>query len=72
MREYLLALRSEGRTIFLNSHILEISQRLCQELVILHRGKIVARETMDEMRARGEDLEALFMRLVGGPDVRPP
>ncbi|MGD1060076.1 MAG: ABC transporter ATP-binding protein [Methanomassiliicoccales archaeon] len=71
LREYLMALRSEGRTIFLNSHILEISQRLCQEVVILHRGKIVARETMEEMKARGEDLESLFMRLVGGNDVRP-
>ncbi len=71
LREYLTGLRDEGRTIFLNSHILEISQRLCQDVVILHRGKIVAHESMDAMRERGEDLETLFMRLVGGDDVRP-
>jgi ABC-2 type transport system ATP-binding protein len=71
LREYLQGLREEGRTIFLNSHILEIAQRLCQDVIILHRGRLVAKEDTGSMRARGEDLEALFMRLVGGEDARP-
>jgi ABC-2 type transport system ATP-binding protein len=71
LREYLQGLREEGRTIFLNSHILEIAQRLCQDVIVLHRGRLVAKEDMGSMRARGEDLEALFMRLVGGEDARP-
>ena len=71
LREYLQGLREEGRTIFLNSHILEIAQRLCQDVIILHRGRLVAKEDMGSMRARGEDLEALFMRLIGGEDARP-
>ena len=66
LREYLLQLRSEGRTIFLCSHILEIAQRLCQEVIVLNRGRLVAQENMETLKARGEDLEALFMRLVGG------
>lgn len=69
LREYLLQLRSEGRTIFLCSHILEIAQRLCQEIIVLDKGRLVARENMESMRARGEDLESLFMRLVGGEHV---
>jgi ABC-2 type transport system ATP-binding protein len=72
LREYLLQLRAEGRTIFLNSHILEIAQRLCQEVIILDKGMVKARENMDSLKAKGEDLEALFMRLVGGTDVRSP
>jgi ABC-2 type transport system ATP-binding protein len=72
LREYLLGLRSEGRTIFMNSHILEIAQRLCQEVIVLHRGRLVAQEQLDSLRARGEDLEALFMRLVGGGDANAP
>jgi ABC-2 type transport system ATP-binding protein len=71
LREYLQGLREEGRTIFLNSHLLEIAQRLCQDVIVLHRGRLVAKEDMGSMRARGEDLEALFMRLVGGEDARP-
>ncbi len=72
LREYLLGLRDEGRTIFMNSHILEIAQRLCQEVIVLHRGRLVAQEQLDSLRARGEDLEGLFMRLVGGTDAHPP
>ena len=72
LREYLLGLRSEGRTIFMNSHILEIAQRLCQEVIVLHRGRLVAQEQLDSLRAKGEDLEALFMRLVGGGDANAP
>jgi len=72
LREYLLGLRSEGRTIFMNSHILEIAQRLCQEVIVLHRGRLVAQEQLDSLRAKGEDLEALFMRLVGGRDANAP
>ena len=72
LREYLLGLRDEGRTIFMNSHILEIAQRLCQEVIVLHRGRLVAQEQLDSLRARGEDLEGLFMRLVGGKDANAP
>ncbi len=66
LREYLTELRDEGRTIFLSSHMLEIAQRLCEEVVILDKGKVLARENMGAMTQRGEDLEGLFMRLVGG------
>ena len=72
LREYLLGLRDEGRTIFMNSHILEIAQRLCQEVIVLHRGRLVAQEQLESLRARGEDLEGLFMRLVGGKDANSP
>lgn len=72
LREYLLELREEGRTIFMCSHILEMAQRLCEEVIILNKGRLVARERIDEMRARGEDLEAVFMRLVGRTDATPP
>lgn len=66
LREYLLQLRSEGRTIFLCSHILEIAQRLCQKVIVLNRGYLVAQEDLGILKSRGEDLESLFMRLVGG------
>ena len=66
LREYLIQLREEGRTIFMCSHILEIAQRLCQEVLILNRGNIVANESITGLTSRGEDLESTFMRLVGG------
>jgi ABC-2 type transport system ATP-binding protein len=72
LREYLTKLREEGRTIFMCSHILEMAQRLCEEVLILNKGRIVARERIEDMRARGEDLEVVFMRLVGRIDAAAP
>lgn len=64
LREYLVQLRGEGRTIFLCSHILEVAQKLCQEMVILNHGKVIARGSVAELTAN-EDLESAFLRLVG-------
>ncbi|MBI0584526.1 MAG: ABC transporter ATP-binding protein [Methanomassiliicoccus sp.] len=64
LREYLLQLREEGRTIFLCSHILEIAQKLCQEMIILDRGRVVVAGSVAELTAK-EDLESLFLRMVG-------
>jgi ABC-2 type transport system ATP-binding protein len=64
LREYLLELRGQGRTIFLCSHILEMAQKLCQEMVIINRGKVIASGSVAELTAK-EDLETLFLRMVG-------
>lgn len=69
LREYLLQLRTQGRTIFMCSHILEIAQRLCQEVIVLNKGRLVAHENVEALKAKGEDLESLFMRLVGGENA---
>ncbi len=69
LREYMLRLREEGRTIFMCSHILETAQKLCQEMIVLNQGRIVASGSVAQLTA-GEDLETLFLRLVG-EDVHP-
>jgi ABC-2 type transport system ATP-binding protein len=63
LREYLMGLREEGRTIFLCSHILDIAQKLCQEMMILNHGRVVAAGSVTEL-TRKEDLESLFLRMV--------
>ncbi len=47
------------------SHILEISERLCNKLAIVNLGKVVAQGNKDELLKDGENLERLFMRAVG-------
>jgi ABC-2 type transport system ATP-binding protein len=51
--------------VFMASHILEISERLCNRLAIVNLGKIVAQGNLDELLKGGENLERLFMRAVG-------
>ena len=40
-----------GATIFLTSHVLEIVERLCSHVAIIHQGRLVANGSLDELRA---------------------
>ena len=66
VREYLISLIQEGRTIFMCTHILEMAEKLCTRIAVINDGQIVEEGTLDQMRAtEGESLEGIFMRLVG-------
>jgi ABC-2 type transport system ATP-binding protein len=61
-----------GVTIFLTSHVLEIVERLCSHVAIIHQGKLVAQGSLEELRAgipgdEGEKktLEQIFLSIVG-------
>ena len=74
-----------GATIFLTSHVLEIVERLCTHVAIIHQGRLVAQGSLQDLRAgvqakaAGVDaltspderltLEQLFLRIVGGPQA---
>ena len=42
---------AHGATIFLTSHVLEIVERLCSHVAIIHQGRLVAQGSLDELRA---------------------
>jgi ABC-2 type transport system ATP-binding protein len=42
---------ARGATIFLTSHVLEIVERLCSHVGIIHRGRLVAQGSLEELRA---------------------
>jgi ABC-2 type transport system ATP-binding protein len=65
LREYLQEYVAKGGTVFMASHILEISERLCNKLAIVNLGKVVTQGNLDELLKGGENLERLFMRAVG-------
>jgi ABC-2 type transport system ATP-binding protein len=57
-----------GGTIFLTSHILEIVERLCDHIGIIHRGRLVAQGALADLRGAtgtGRTLEETFFDLVG-------
>lgn len=70
MKDILLEQVRHGATVFLTSHVLEVVERLCDEVAIINRGKIVVQGTMSELRRQataGESgtLEEIFVDLVG-------
>ena len=59
---------SEGRAVLLSSHILDMLERICSRVVVLHRGKLVAdldREGLAEAfeNERTPDLTRLYLDL---------
>ena len=65
LRDYLEEFVAKGGTVFMASHILEISERLCNKLSIVNLGRVVAQGQIDELLKDGENLERLFLRSVG-------
>ena len=66
MKDILIDQVRQGATIFLTSHVLEVVERLCDRVAIIHEGKLIAEVGMNELRAGVETLEDLFVRTIGG------
>lgn len=56
-----------GATIFLTSHVLEIVERLCSHVAIIHRGRLVAQGSLEELRA-GVEAQAAAASPDGQPE----
>jgi ABC-2 type transport system ATP-binding protein len=65
MKDILLDQVRQGATIFLTSHVLEVVERLCDRVAIIHEGRIVREGAMQELRSGSETLEDVFVRVVG-------
>jgi ABC-2 type transport system ATP-binding protein len=72
--DLLQRLTRKGVTLFFTSHVLDVVERLCDEVAIIDRGRIVAQGTLAEIRtqraeAHDATLEEVFLKLVSA-DVR--
>ena len=70
LREFLRQLRSEGRCVIFSSHIMQEVAALCDRIVVIAQGKVMASGTPDELRAQtGEDnLEDAFVKAIGSEE----
>jgi ABC-2 type transport system ATP-binding protein len=65
-RDWILAARGRGCTVLVSSHVLSEVERTCDQVAILHDGRIAALGPIDQVVAPGESLEDAFVRLVRG------
>jgi sodium transport system ATP-binding protein len=67
LREFLRGLKSAGRCVLLSTHLMQEVAALCDRIVIIARGRVVANGTSDELRRQAgeQNLEDAFMRLIG-------
>ena len=74
MEGILTELCRRGMTVLISTHVLDVAQRMCNRIAILHRGTIAAQGSMEELRAFGQtagtpdhprSLEEIFFSLTG-------
>jgi ABC-2 type transport system ATP-binding protein len=65
LRSVIKSLADEGRTILMSSHVIEVVEQLCTDVVILSDGKVVAHDRVDRLRRLQNDqtLEHVFVKL---------
>jgi ABC-2 type transport system ATP-binding protein len=65
LRDVLLHYVKRGATVFLTSHVLEIVEKLCTDVGIIAKGRLVLQASMADIRQTGS-LEERFIETVGG------
>lgn len=71
VRHLIQALSAMGKAIFFCSHVLEVVEKICSQLIILRQGRVIAFGPTDEVREQigQSSLEGTFLHLVEDRDV---
>ena len=64
VRDWLIQYVENGGTVFLNTHLLENAQRLCDRAAIIHNGKIQSMIKINELDSQNISLEELFHEII--------
>jgi ABC-2 type transport system ATP-binding protein len=74
VKDLLRNLAKEGVAILFSTHVLEIAESICDRIVIMDHGRVMAQGTVTELRAlagmAGSNLEEVFLKLTGTSDLR--
>ena len=57
---------ASGKTIFMSTHLLDMAEKVCTRVGIIHRGELTATGTLEELRARvhqNASLEEVFLKV---------
>jgi ABC-2 type transport system ATP-binding protein len=69
VKEMLIHLKNEGKTIFYSSHLMDIVERISDRIILINNGIVIADGTFDEMKdGNNKSLEQLFSELTGKTD----
>lgn len=68
MEEVLHRYRQGGGTVVFSSHVMDVVERICDRVVVIAGGKVVAEGTVTELSA-GQSLQDAFIDIVGGREL---
>jgi sodium transport system ATP-binding protein len=65
-------LRDQGKCIIFSTHIMREVEKLCDRIAIIHKGRILAAGSLEDLAARHQqpDMEELFFELISKNDER--
>ena len=72
IKDILIQERDEGNSVLFSTHILEIAENMCDRVIIINQGRIIADAPVNELTklpGRDQSLEQVFLALTGGSDV---
>jgi len=66
LRQLLIALARRGKAVLYSSHVLELVEKVCSRVIVIHQGKVVADDTVEALQrlAQRGSLEEVFSQLV--------
>jgi len=70
LREYILGLKADGRSVVLSTHIMQEVVALCDRIVIIAKGEVAADGSAEELMERSacDSLEDAFVQLIGSEE----
>jgi ABC-2 type transport system ATP-binding protein len=73
VKDLLSALSREGKTILYSSHVLDVVEKVCDRVLIIHQGNLIADGTLDSLKdqTKGSTLEEVFRQLTHTTDTEP-
>ena len=73
IKDLIQALALQGKTILYSSHVLDVVERVCDRVLIIHQGNLIADGSLDTLReqTKGETLEDVFRQLTHTDDTEP-
>ena len=66
LRDIIRRLKEQGKTVLLTTHNLAEVEELCDRLIIINKGKVVARGTPAEIKGCAQSLEDAYVKLIEG------
>ncbi len=65
VRELIRRLKAEGKCVLFSSHVMQEVSALCDRIVIIAHGRVLADGTPDEIRGSEKSLEEAFVKVIG-------
>lgn len=73
LKEHMKEHCRRGNTVFFSTHVLEVAEKLCHRIGIIHQGRLIACGTLEELKQQSqsrESLEKIFLELTNDEHVK--